>query len=58
LSRYFRQAMSSKTAHSLQSRRFRSGLPEGQSSALRKPGTFLRSHSRDVLALWAGAESC
>jgi hypothetical protein len=32
-------------------RGLRSGLPEGQFSALIKVGTFLRSHSRDVLAL-------
>jgi hypothetical protein len=36
----------------------RSGLPEGQSSALINAGTCLRSHSWVVLALWAGDESC
>jgi len=36
----------------------RSGLPEGQSLALIKAGTFLRSHFWVVLAFWAGTESC
>ena len=54
----FWQAMSSKTADSLQSRGLRSGLPEGQFSALIKGKSFLRSHSWVVLASWTGAESC
>ena len=33
-------------------------LPEGQSLALIKAETFLRSHSWVVLAMWTGAESC
>ena len=47
-----------KTAHSLRPRGLRSGLLEGQFSALRKARRFLRSHSSVVLALWAVAESC
>ena len=47
-----------QNSHSLKSRGLRSGLPEGQSSALIKAGTILHSHSWVVLALWAGAESC
>jgi len=51
LSWHFWQAISSKTAHNLLSRVLRSGLSEGQSSALIKAGTFLRSHSWVVLVL-------
>ena len=36
----------------------RSGLPEGQSSALINAETCLRSYSWVVLALWAGVEFC
>jgi len=36
----------------------RSGLPDGQSSALMKAVAFLCCHSWVILALWAGAESC
>jgi len=55
---FFWQAMSFKTAHSLQSRGLRSGLPKGQFSVLMKDRIFLHSHSSVVLALWAGDESC
>ena len=36
----------------------RSGLPDGQSSALINAGTCLRRHSWVVLALWTEADSC
>ena len=55
---FFWQAMSFKTAHSLQSRGLRSGLPKGQFWVLMKDRKFLHSHSSVVLTLWAGAESC
>ena len=55
---HFRHTMSSKTAHSLESRGLMSGLPEGQFSVLMRARRFLHSHSWAVLALWAGAESC